>query len=114
MLGMILITVDDSAAKKVLVEESWFIHDTLFDKVFCLFVTEYLNTLGFALVEFRVDERNDLVRRLVEQLGAHFDGILRRASVYRNECFNLAVYSISQEEWQCVVPLYSIYKALPQ
>ncbi len=114
MLGMILITVDDSATKKVLVEESWFIHDTLFDKVFCLFVTEYLNTLGFALVEFRVDERNDLVRRLVEQLGAHFDGILRRAGVYRNECFNLAVYSISQEEWQCVVPLYSIYKALPQ
>ncbi|MGC0119940.1 GNAT family N-acetyltransferase [Pseudoalteromonas piscicida] len=114
MLGMILIKFDDSAAKKVLVEESWFIHDALYDKVFCVLVTEYLNNLKLALVEFRVDKRNSIARRQLEKLGADFDGILRREGVYRNECFDLAVYSISQEEWQCVVPLYSIYKALPQ
>lgn len=55
MLGMILITVDDSAAKKVLVEESWFIHDTLFDKVFIgtgastLLCTLFLRTSGSVL-----------------------------------------------------------------
>lgn len=67
-----------------------------------LLMRRVFDELGYRRYEWKCDALNEPSRRAAERLGFTFEGIFRKATLYKGRSRDTAWYSITEDEWPAI------------